>query len=93
MGNAPVFALQAELRLLLLDDALVLGPQASQVAREYQGVAVQTRAIVVHVSARVVDGVVLIVGVNHPVVVVCKRERLNVRTKRGDVFLTAVFRE
>lgn len=72
--NAPVFAIQAEAYLLLLDDALILSPQAGQVAREYKGVAVQTRAVVTHVSAGVVDGVVVIVGVDHPVVVVCERQ-------------------
>lgn len=82
MGNAPVFALQAEFRLLLLDDALVLGPQARWVAREDEGVAVQTRAVVVHMSAGVVDGVVVIVGVDHPVVVVCERERTSVKVKK-----------
>lgn len=75
MVNAPVFALQADVYLLLLDDGLILGPQAGQVAREYKGVAVQTSAVVVHLSAGVVDGVVVIVGVDHPVVIVCERGR------------------
>lgn len=85
MGNAPVLVLQAEVQLLLLDDGQILGPQARQVAREYKGVAVQTRAVVVHQSAGVVDGVVVIVGVDHPVVVVCERGRCwSMRSKRGD---------
>lgn len=80
-----VFVLQADLHLLLLDDGQILGPQAGQVAREYKGVAVQTRAVVVHMSAGVVDGVVVIVGGDHPVVVVCERGRCwNMRSKQGD---------
>lgn len=90
MANAPVFALQAQLRLLLLDDALVLGPQAGQVAREYEGVAVQTRAIVVDVSAGVVDGVVVIVGVDHPVVVICGRKRTKCENQPGRFFSSFV---
>lgn len=85
MLDTSVFVLQAELGLLLLDDLHIIGPQAGQVAREDKGVAVQTRAVVVHLSAGVVDGVVVIVGVDHPVVVVCERGICwNMRSKQGD---------
>lgn len=93
MVGAPVFVLQAELRLLVLDNALVFRPQAGQVAREYEGVAVQTRAVVVHLSAGVVDGVVVIVGVDHPVVVVCETERTECENQTERCFFTAMFIE
>lgn len=75
MGSASVFAQQAEVRLLLDDFALVLRPQADGMTGEYEGVAVQAGAVRVYLSAGVVDGVVLIVGVNHPMVIVCERRR------------------
>lgn len=68
--NASVFVVQTDFRLLLLDDGPVLRPQASRMARENEGVAVQTSAVNVHLSAGVVDGVVVVVGVNHPVLIV-----------------------
>ncbi|TNN50283.1 hypothetical protein EYF80_039508 [Liparis tanakae] len=42
---------------------------------EDEGVAVQAGAVRVDLSAGVVDGVVLVVGVNHPVVIVYERRR------------------
>ena len=68
--NASVFVQQAELRLLLDDDFDVLRPQAGGMAREHEGVAVQAGAVAVHHSAGVVDGVVVVVGGDHPVVVI-----------------------
>lgn len=76
MFHASVFAEVAEHRLLLGGDVLVLRPQASRMAGEDEGVAVQACAVRVHQSAGVVDGVVFIVGVDHPVVVIWEgRER------------------
>lgn len=68
--DTSVFAQQAQVLLFLLDDALVLGPQAGGVAGEDEGVAVEAGAVSVDLSAGVVDGVVIVVGVDHPVVVV-----------------------
>lgn len=70
MFNASVFAQQTELDLLLGDDGLVLGPQAAGLTGEYQRVAVNAGAVAVYQSARVVDGVVVVVGVDHPVVII-----------------------
>ena len=71
MCDASVFAQEAEVLFLLGDDLLVLGPQSGGVAREDEGVPVQAGAVIVQLPAGVVDGVVVVVGVNHPVVVVC----------------------
>lgn len=70
MEDASVFAQQADVLFLLGDDALVLRPQALFAAGEDEGVAVYASAVVSHLSAGVVDGVVVIVGVNHPMVVI-----------------------
>lgn len=72
MLNASVFAQQAELRLLLHHAGLVLRPQAGRVAGEDEGVAVQASAVGVYLPAGVVDGVVVVVGVDHPMVIVCE---------------------
>lgn len=45
MHHASVFVLQADVPLLLKDDLLVLRSQAGRVAREYEGVAVLTCAV------------------------------------------------
>lgn len=70
-----VFAQQAELPLLLDHDVLVLCPQAVKVTGEDERVAVQTRAVKVELPAGIVDGVVVVVGVDHPVVVVWEAHR------------------
>lgn len=70
MWNASVFAQQAEVHLLLGDDRLVLRPETGGMTREYEGVAVQASAVRVYLSAGVVDGVVVVVSVDHPVVIV-----------------------
>lgn len=70
MCDASVFVQQAELRLLLDDDFDVLLPQTSGMTREHEGVAVQAGAVAVYHPAGVVDGVVVVVGGDHPVVVI-----------------------
>jgi len=65
--HASVFAQQAEVLLLLGDGALVLGPQAAGVAGEDEGVSVQAGPVVVNLPARVVDSVVVVIRVDHPV--------------------------
>ena len=69
--DTSVFANQTEFRLPLGHDALVLSPQTGGVAGEDKGVSVQTGAVVVNLTARVVDGVVFVICVNHPVHVIC----------------------
>ena len=59
----------ADLLLLLADEFLDGGREAAGVTREDQGVAVLAASIVLHAAAGVGDGVVVIVGVNDPVVV------------------------
>lgn len=71
--NASVFAQKAEVQLLLVDDALVLRPQTGRVTGEYEGVAVQAGAVLVYQSAGVVDGVVIVVGVDDPVLIIWER--------------------
>merc|ERR1719357_1867661 len=68
--DASVLSQEADLLFLLRDDGLVLGAETGGVAREDEGVSVQTGPVCVTHSARVVDGVVVIVGVDHPVVVI-----------------------
>lgn len=70
MCNTSVFAEQAEIHFLLGDDGLVLGPQTSWMTGEYEGVAVEASAVTVGQSAGVVDGVVVVVSVDHPVVII-----------------------
>ena len=83
MSNASVFAEEADLLFLVCDNLLVLGPQASGVTGEDEGVSVQAGAVQVNLSAGVVDGVVVVVGVNDPVVIVYVEER-------GDRIITMV---
>lgn len=59
----------ADIILFLTDDALDGGRQAPGVPGEDKGVAVLAAAVVLQGAAGVGDGVVVIVGVNHPVVV------------------------
>lgn len=70
MCDTSVFAQQTEFHLLLDDGGLVLRPQAGRVAGEYEGVAVQAGAVRVQEPAGVVDCVVVVVGVDDPVVIV-----------------------
>lgn len=69
--HAPVLVGQADVRLLLGHHRHVLGPQAGNVAGEDEGVAVGARAVLGQLPARVVHGVVVVVGVDDPVDVVC----------------------
>lgn len=73
--HASVLVGQADVRLLLAHRRHVLGPQATGVAGEDEGVAVGARAVLGHQPARVVHGVVVVVGVDDPVDVVCGAER------------------
>lgn len=75
VSNASVFAEEADLLFLVCDNLLVFGPQAGGVTGEDEGVSVQAGAVQVNLSAGVVDGVVVIVGVNDPVVIVYVEER------------------
>jgi len=68
--DASILSQETDLLLLLRDDGLVLRAQTGGVAREDERVTVQTGAVRVTHSARVVDGVVVIVGIDHPVVVI-----------------------
>lgn len=63
----------ADLLLLLADDPLDGWGQATGVTREDQGVAVVAAAIVLQGTAGIGDGVVVVVGVNDPVVVTFDR--------------------
>ena len=91
MLDASVFAKQTEFRLPLSHDALVLSPQASGVAGEDEGVSVQAGAVVVDLPARVVDGVVFVISVDHPVQVICTgsihgRVKVHVHTQKSLFF-------
>lgn len=70
MWNASVFAQHADVRLHLGDGGLVLGPQTGRMTREYEGVAIKASAISIHYPTGVVDGVVVVVSGNHPVVII-----------------------
>lgn len=70
VSDTPVFAQQTDLFLLLRHNRLVLGPQSVWVTGEDEGVTVQTGAVCVQLSARVVHGVVVIIRINDPVVIV-----------------------
>lgn len=59
----------ADLVLFLTDDALDGGGQAAGVPGEDEGVAVLAGAVLLQGAAGVGDGVVVVVGVDHPVVV------------------------
>lgn len=59
----------ADVLLFLTDNALDGGGQATGVPGEDKGVAVLAAAILLQGAAGVGDGVVVVVGVNHPVVV------------------------
>lgn len=72
--HASVLVGQADVRLLLGHHRHVLGPQAGSVAGEDEGVAVGARAVLGQLPARVVHGVVVVVGVDDPVDVVCGGE-------------------
>lgn len=61
-GHADVF-------LLLADDTLDGRRQATGVSGKHEGIAIVTAAIVFQGAAGIGDGVVVVVGVNHPVVV------------------------
>lgn len=61
----------ADLVLFLAHDALDRGGQATGVAWEYESVAVITCAVVLQGAASVGDSVVVVIGVNDPVVVTC----------------------
>lgn len=74
--HASVLVGQADVRLLLAHHRHVLVPQAGGVAGEDEGVAVGACAVLGHQPARVVHGVVVVVGVDDPVDVVCGAERL-----------------
>lgn len=74
----------ADVLLLLTDNALDGGRQASGIPGEDQGVAVLAASIVLQGAAGVGDGVVVVVGVDHPVVVTWwmeRRESLRRRTE------------
>lgn len=70
--NASVFAQEADLLFLLRHNLLVFSPEAIRVSGEYEGITIQAGSILIHLSAGVVDGVVVVVGVNDPVVVICE---------------------
>ena len=59
----------ADFLLFLTDSALDGGGQAAGVPGEDKGIAVLAAAILLQGAAGVSDGVVVIVGVDHPVVV------------------------
>lgn len=73
--HASVLVGQADVRLLLAHHRHVLVPQAASVAGEDEGVVVGACAVLGHQPARVVHGVVVVVGVDDPVDVVCGAER------------------
>lgn len=70
VGNPPVFAKKTDFLLLLCHNNLVLRPQAIWEAGENKGVAIQACAICVQLSAGIVHGVVVIIGINDPVVII-----------------------
>ncbi len=59
----------ADILLFLTDDALDGGWQAAGVPGEDKGIAVLAAAVLLQGAAGIGDGVVVVVGVNHPVVV------------------------
>lgn len=65
---------QADFLLFLPHNALDGWGQAAGVTGEHNGVAVITGAVVFQCAACVGDGVVVIVGVDDPVVVTCVNE-------------------
>ncbi len=69
--NTSVFAQEADLLLLLGHILLVFRSQAVRMSGEDEGVTVQAGSILIKHSAGVVDGVVLIISVNDPVVIIC----------------------
>lgn len=75
MWNTSVFAEEADLLFLVGDNLLVLRPQTGGVTGEDKGVSIQAGAIQVNFSAGVVDGIVVVVSVNDPVVIVFVEER------------------
>lgn len=71
----------ADLLLLLADQTLDGGGQAAGVAGEDQGIAILAGAVVLQGAAGIGDGVVVIVGVNDPVVVTWRTMRGKKSTK------------
>ena len=77
MKNVTHTRLQHGLKLSGHADLFLLGAnapldgwwQATGVTGEYQGVSILTASIVLQGTASICDGIVVIVGVNHPVVV------------------------
>lgn len=69
--DASVFAQEADLLFLLCHNLLVFRPEAVRVSGEYEGITIQAGSVLVKLSAGVVDGVVVVVGVNDPVVIIC----------------------
>lgn len=59
----------ADIVLFLTNDALDGRRQAAWVPGENKGVAILATAIILQSAAGIGDGIVVIVGVNHPVVV------------------------
>lgn len=72
--HTSVFVGQADVGLLLAHYCHVLLPEAGGMTGEDEGVAVNARAVLGQLPARVVDCVVLVVSVNDPVDVVCVGE-------------------
>lgn len=70
--NASVFAQEADLLFLLRHNHLVFRPEAFRVSGEYEGITIQAGSIHIQLSAGVVDGVVIVVSINDPVVVICE---------------------
>lgn len=78
----------ADLILFLTDHALDGGRQATWVPGENKGIAVLATAIIFEGAAGVGDGIVVIVGVDHPVVVAWLERRgvmAGYEEKSGDV--------
>lgn len=87
-------AVHANLLLFLTDDALDGGRQASGAPGKDKSVAVLAAAVLFQSAAGVGDGIVVIVGVNHPVVVTwLDKKRNRVRSNKqliwtGNVYWT-----
>lgn len=72
--NTSVFAQEADLLFLLGHIPLVFRPEAVTISGEDEGITIQAGSIRINLSAGVVDGVVIIVSVDDPVVIICQRQ-------------------
>lgn len=70
MENPPVFTEETDLLLLLCHSRLVLSPQTIWMTGEDKGIAIEAGAISVHLSAGIVHGIIVIIGIDDPVVII-----------------------